>query len=188
MLLLGCGGSGDSTDGADDDSAPPDDDDALPDDDSSDDDSGDDDNDDDSGDDDDNDDDDNDDDDLHPPEISNAYWGPNPVSWDDDWDAWISYLVFYVCDIDNNLNGGGAIFAYLAGTDELIWDEPYYWNITDLCDISDCYSPCQVGAGKIFAETTEPPGWNIDYCIDLEVSDGTGLFSNKIENICVWVP
>lgn len=155
------------------------------DDDTGDDDTGDDD---DTSDDDDDDDDDNDDDNLHPPEISNAYWDTNPVSWNDDLDAWISYLKFYVCDLDSDLNGGGAVFAYLTGTDELIWDEPYYWNISSMWDISDCDNPFHVGFGKIFTETVEPPGWNIDYCVDLEVSDGAGLFSNKINNICVYVP
>jgi hypothetical protein len=131
-------------------------------------------------------DDDNDDDDLHPPYIFDAYWDPDPVRWIDQENAWMSLIVFFVCDLDNDLEGG-AIYAYLHGTLELIWDEPVYW-IDFFEPEDDCEAPPHVGAEKVFAETEEPPGWNMDYCVDLIVSDGTGLFSNMETNLCVYVP
>jgi len=173
ISFLACSDSDDNDDDSDDDddSADDDDDDSDDVDDDSD---------------DDDDDSDDDDDDLHPPEISDAQWDPDPVSWNADLDAWTSVLSFYFCDPDLNLLGG-AIYAYLHGTSELIWDAPLSWpNWMDI--YSDCDNPLELFWAEIFAETVESPGWDIDFCVDLEVSDGTGLFSNKITNICVYVP
>jgi hypothetical protein len=136
----------------------------------------------------DDDDDDTDDDDADAPQIFDPYWDPDPVAYDSDMDGWVSYLIFGVCDPDDDLSGG-AIYAYNAGTTELIWSEPIYWDdFTSLPDVSDCEEPTQVGAGTIFSDGTTPPGWDANLCIDIEVSDGDGSFSNLETNICVYVP
>ena len=174
FFFLACGETDDDDDTVDDDDDTVDDDDDIVDDDDDDNDTGDDD-DDDTGDD--------DDDDLHPPEISDAQWDPNPVSWDDELETWISYINFSLKDVENDLLGG-AIYVYLHNTTELIWENPIFWE----SGIPDVVEMAYIAILNIFAETAAPPGWNIDYCVDLEVSDGVGLFSNKIENFCVYVP
>jgi hypothetical protein len=141
-------------------------------------------------DDDDNTDDDDDDNEGVAPQISDAYWDPATVEYDDGVDGWVSWVEFDVCDEDNDLSGGG-IYVYDTGTSNLIWSNPLWWDDFDggAPNAPNCDAPRRIAAGTIFAEGEDPPGYgNENYCVDLEVTDGAGNRSDRIKNLCVVVP
>lgn len=123
------------------------------------------------------------------PTIFSPYWEPEMVTYDPVQKSWSSHLVFGVCDPDNDLLGG-AIYPYLKGTNELIWSYAILWyDFYSLPDVSNCDDPAYVGIPSVFAATEKPPGMeNGRLCIDLQITDGDGNFSNLICDICVTIP
>jgi len=134
------------------------------------------------------DDDDDDDDDGVPPQIFDAHWDPDPVAYDATEDSYVSFILFGVCDPDNNLLGG-AIYVWETGTTPSPWQPPRWSDFTNLPDdLSDCANPFEVGLESLFGNLDEDPWGNVELCTDMEVSDGDGNFSNMEENFCVVVP
>ncbi|MCC6159176.1 MAG: hypothetical protein IT350_14095 [Deltaproteobacteria bacterium] len=128
-----------------------------------------------------------DDDDVSPdgPEISNAYWDPDPAQ-DDGYGAILSVLIWDVCDPNNDLSGG-EIFVWIAGTSEPALAGDVYWDdfTEGAPDAPDCDSPVEVGIAIDFTGITP---FGDDICFDLEATDGAGHLSNRLEDICVFVP
>ena len=132
---------------------------------------------------------DDDDDDDGSPQIASASWNPDPVEYDSYSNSWISTTTFYVCDYQGDLSGG-AVYFLIAGTNESFWQAPYQeWNDYPggAPYAPDCGNMAEVQFGTIFGFGSTPPGLGT-MCVDIEVSDGAGNFSNKLTNICVTVP
>jgi len=123
------------------------------------------------------------------PQIFSPYWEPAVVEYDANQKTWTSHLVFGVCDPDNNLLGG-AIYPFLHGTNDLIWSYATLWyDFFSLPDVSNCDAPAYVGVPSVFAATEKPPGMEKGkLCIDLQITDGEGNFSNLLSDICVEIP
>jgi hypothetical protein len=117
------------------------------------------------------------------PMLSNGAWDPNPIQPDPSTGDWISTLVFDVCDPDDNLNGGQLFFWVSGTTDPFLAGDVYWSDFTTVPSATDCSNPETVGIAVLF--TGAPTG---TYCCDLEVSDGDGNFSNKLEDLCVFMP
>jgi hypothetical protein len=130
------------------------------------------------------------------PVLSNGLWDPTTLVLADYDDApeqyWQSAFMFSVCDVDNDLLPDGAVYIYLAGTTQWFLDttNPINWSFfnnpptTDLSQVSDCGAPVQTGVTVGFGPASAPPAAG-DYCVDIEVTDTQGNFSNKLESICV---
>lgn len=123
------------------------------------------------------------------PVVSEPYWDPDPVSYDEIQKVWASHIFFGICDPNNDLLGG-SIYVYLHGTNELIWPYAMMWyDFYSLPDVGDCRRPVTISVPSVFGATSQAPGMeNEKLCVDLQVTDGAGHFSNMIENICVTVP
>ena len=143
-----------------------------------------------------NDDDDDDDDDdgggcCCPPEIADGSWDPELVAYDPYEDIWYSWSTFFICDMDDDLSGGN-IYYLKAGTNESILDEPFigwddYITQYSLDDVTDCANRAKVKLLIEFGSGPDPLGLGL-VCVDIEVSDGGAYFSNKLTNLCVYVP
>jgi len=129
------------------------------------------------------------------PRVFRLHWEGPEVEYDEVFEGWTSYIAFEVCDPDNNLNGG-AVYIYETETGDPTSDEPIPWNEYDLPeDVTNCEEDMDEGIERariyfamVFSWGDDPPGWDRDYCIDLEVTDGDGKLSNRLENACVYVP
>jgi hypothetical protein len=121
---------------------------------------------------------------VYGPVLSNGLWDPNPIAQDPDSGDWVSFLVFDVCDSDDNLSGG-QIFMYVAGTIDSFLAEDVYWDdfSSGAPSAPDCSKPKRVGIEADFSGVQAGT-----YCFDLEATDGDGCFSNKLTDICVIVP
>jgi hypothetical protein len=135
-------------------------------------------------------DDDDDDDDTVPvdaPVIADGAWDPETAIDDPD-DATtelVSALAWTVCDPDDNL-AGGLIHFYFPGTEEPRGDS-IEWDDFDggAPSAPDCAVPEAVG---ILFTFTDSPGWDEDVCVDIVVTDGDGNSSNRLTDLCVYVP
>ncbi|MCL4234568.1 MAG: hypothetical protein KJ042_08620, partial [Deltaproteobacteria bacterium] len=178
--LADCGWTGDddvSDDDVSDDDADDDDDDDTADDDSDDD--ADDDSDDDA-------DDDADDDSAGTaPVLSGGGWDPDPAA-DDGSGAIVSTLLWQVCDVDDDLSGG-QIFVWFTGTSEPALVDDVFWDEFGggAPSAPNCGSPLSVG---ITVDFTSIVPYGDDNCVDVEATDGEGHMSNKLTNLCVYVP
>jgi hypothetical protein len=134
------------------------------------------------------DDDDNDDDDTagDKPVISDASWDPNPVAQDPTTGDWLSSLVFFVCDANDDLSGG-QIYTYLAGTTDPFLNGDVYWDdfAGGAPSAPDCGNPEPI---QIWINFTGAVPMGMDICTDFEVTDGAGNFSNMLTDICVYIP
>ncbi|MCC6157673.1 MAG: hypothetical protein IT350_06435 [Deltaproteobacteria bacterium] len=174
--LADCGGpvDDDADDDASDDDDDSDDDDADDDDDDSDDDS-----------DDDADDDADDDSSGSAPVLSGGGWDPDPAVDDGSGDI-VSTLSWQVCDVDDDLSGG-QIFIWFTGTSEPAIVDDVFWDEFGggAPSAPNCGSPLTVG---ITVDFTSIVPWGDDNCVDVEATDGEGNMSNKLVNLCVYVP
>ncbi len=95
-----------------------------------------------------------------------------------------SLLKFSVCDPDNDL-AGGEIYTWLADTSvpffgsfRIFWDD--FTNGPP--DSPDCDHPFEIGGIP-----TPFDGWSGTICCDVEVTDGQGNLSNKLQDICITI-
>ncbi|MCC6160212.1 MAG: hypothetical protein IT350_19325 [Deltaproteobacteria bacterium] len=128
------------------------------------------------------------DDDTHwgtPPLISNGIWDPTTAT-DDATGKFLSDLTGSVCDIDNDL-AGGQIFIWVTGQDAQLLAYEIFWADfgPEISDVANCDLPASFG---VTVDFTEIVPYGDDVCVDLEVSDGEGNLSNKLTNICVYLP
>ena len=122
------------------------------------------------------------------PRIAYAYWAPDPA---EELSAGLStrlgsLLLWSVCDRNDDLPGGG-IYIYKAQTNELLTSGPVYWEdfSAPVSGVSDCSAAIQVGIQLSFDDT---PGLEKELCVDLEVTDGEGNASNRLNDVCLYVP
>lgn len=107
------------------------------------------------------------------PIISDVTWSPNPINAP----PWKSTYSFFVCDPDNDLEGGD-IRIRTAGTDESFVGGPLDWSSPP--DVLDCLNPQEYSITINFENIPEN-----SYCTDLQVSDAKGNLSNTLTDICI---
>ncbi len=112
------------------------------------------------------------------PVLSGGGWDPTEISTTDA----VSTLAFNVCDEDNNLAGGQLFMLNAGTTDNFLADDLFWDDISGLGDVSDCGAPAEVTIQVNFAGASVG-----EYCADIRATDGDGLRSNVIEDVCVTV-
>ena len=127
------------------------------------------------------------------PVISNGYFDPDHFTWTADcfepYAEPCTYLTFSVCDEDDNLSGGGI---YLYGCNTTIpfdlwptFPHPFLWDEwSSFPDVTDCDAPQSLALGL----NVDAGNWQEGtywFCVDIEVTDGAGNVSNRLEDIVV---
>lgn len=119
------------------------------------------------------------------PVVNDGSWNPNPAT-DDGFGATVSTFSWSVCDIDNDL-AGGQIFIWVTGQEAPLLANDIFWADfePEMSDVANCDAPVSFG---VTVDFTEAVPYGDDVCVDLEVTDGEGNLSNKLTNLCVFVP
>ncbi|MCL4234958.1 MAG: hypothetical protein KJ042_10605, partial [Deltaproteobacteria bacterium] len=97
-----------------------------------------------------------------------------------------STLIWTVCDAEDDLSGG-QIFVWITGTQTAALSGDIFWDdfTEGAPSAPDCGAPVDVGIGVDFSALVP---FGDDVCVDVEATDSEGNLSNKLENICVFVP
>ncbi|MCC6157834.1 MAG: hypothetical protein IT350_07255 [Deltaproteobacteria bacterium] len=113
--------------------------------------------------------------------------GSGPVLSGGDWnpveDNGFSFLYWFVCDPDGDLDDGSVVVRSSESgdvIDELPWTA---WPLAGEDDLTDCENP--VGIGVEYHTATRPAG---PFCVDVQATDAAGHPSNVLSDICVEIP
>ena len=119
------------------------------------------------------------------PVLSGGSWNPDPAA-DDGSGAIVSTLQWKVCDVDNDLSGG-QIFVWFTGTSQPALVGDIFWDDFGggAPSAPNCGLPITVGITVDFSSIVP---YGDDNCVDVEATDGEGNLSNKLVNLCVYVP
>ncbi|MCC6159626.1 MAG: hypothetical protein IT350_16360 [Deltaproteobacteria bacterium] len=110
------------------------------------------------------------------PVLSGGTWDPAEISTTDA----VSTFAVSVCDEEDNLSGGQLFILNAGSTDNFLADETPWDGFSGLGDVSDCGAPAEVTIQVNFAGASVG-----EYCADIRATDGDGLRSNVIEDVCV---
>ncbi len=111
------------------------------------------------------------------PVLSGGSWEPTEITTDDP----VSVFSVSVCDAENNLSGGQLYILQAGTTNDFLQDETPWDGFNGLDDVSDCETPAEVTIQVNFGTSLG------EYCADIRATDGDGLRSNMIEDVCVTV-
>ncbi len=125
----------------------------------------------------------------HAPVITESYWEPDPPEYGEVESfglVWYTYMVFFVCDEDNDLLPDGNLVWVLGEP-----FEPEYHPLTDfqdppetdLSNAGDCLHPVELSI--IYTMLEEPPSG--EHCADFYVEDSAGNQSD-VFSPCFTMP
>ncbi|MCL4235761.1 MAG: hypothetical protein KJ042_14710 [Deltaproteobacteria bacterium] len=111
------------------------------------------------------------------PVLSGGAWEPTEITTEDP----VSVFSVSVCDAENNLSGGQLYILQAGTTNNFLQDATPWDGFSGLGDVSDCEIPTEVTIQVNFGTALG------EYCADIRATDGDGLRSNMIEDVCVSV-
>ncbi|HPM76799.1 MAG TPA: hypothetical protein PK961_06890 [bacterium] len=125
----------------------------------------------------------------HAPVVTESYWEPEPPVYGEVAGfglVWYTYMVFYVCDEDNDLLPDGVLIMETPGP-----FGPDYFPLedfqnppeTDLSNAGDCSQPVRV---SLFTYSPDAPSSG-EHCTDFYVEDSAGNRSD-VFSPCFTMP
>jgi len=129
----------------------------------------------------------------HAPILTDVRFDPDPVELGSfpEFGAglwWYSYLVFSICDQENDLLPEGMLIAFHCGetgNDCFFFSELNDPPQQDLSDVDNCGQPVFVRVLSVFGPEEAAPFDPDIYCMYVEASDTAGNLSERIDDVCL---